>query len=198
MSAHEHLEHVEHAEHASQSGSKRIALMIAILAALLAFSETLGKNAQTHAITDNVSANDLWAFFQAKTIRMTVLNTASEQLQIEADRASDPAAKERLTKKIVEWKDLIARYDDDAKSNEGRKQLFERARHAEESRELALTRYHYYEYASALFQLGIVLSSATVVTGMAILGWISGGLGAIGLALTGLGLWAPHALHALF
>ena len=198
MSAHEHMEHAEHAEHASHSGSKGIALMIAILAALLAFSETLGKNAQTHAITDNVTANDLWAFFQAKTIRMTVLNTASEQLQIEADRAADAVTKDRLNKKIAEWKDLVARYDDDAKSNEGRKQLFERAKQAEESRELALARYHNYEYASALFQLGIVLSSATVITGMAALGWISGGLGIIGATLTGLGLWAPHALHALF
>jgi len=197
MSAHENLEHAEHAEHASHSGSKGIALMIAILAALLAFSETLGKNAQTHAITDNVTANDLWAFFQAKTIRMTVLNTAAEQMQIEADRAAEPATKDRLTKKIEEWKGLVARYDDDAKSNEGRKQLFERARKAEESRELALARYHNYEYASALFQLGIVLASATVVTGMAALGWISGGLGIVGAILTGLGLWAPHALHVL-
>ncbi len=40
---------------------------------MLAFSETLAKNAQTTAITENVTANDLWAFFQAKTIRMTVL-----------------------------------------------------------------------------------------------------------------------------
>ncbi|HTQ83594.1 MAG TPA: DUF4337 family protein, partial [Pseudolabrys sp.] len=66
MSAHENMEHAEHAQHASHSGSKRIGLMIAVLAALLAFSETLGKNAQTTAITENVTANDLWAFFQAK------------------------------------------------------------------------------------------------------------------------------------
>ena len=197
MSAHENMEHAEHAQHASHSGSKRIGLMIAVLAALLAFSETLGKNAQTTAITENVTANDLWAFFQAKTIRMTVLNTAAEQLQIAADRASDAATKERLGKKIDEWKALVARYDDEASSNEGRKQLMERARKAESNRELSLSRYHNYEYASAAFQLGIVLASAEVVTEMVLLGWLSAAVGIAGAVLTGLGLWAPDALHAL-
>jgi hypothetical protein len=197
MSAHENMEHAEHAQHASHSGSKRIALMIAILAALLAFSETLGKNAQTGAITDNVIASDLWAFFQAKTIRMTVLNTAAEQMQIAADHASDPDTKAQLAKTIAEWKGLVARYDDDAKSNEGRKQLTERARKAEASREVALSRYHNYELASAAFQIGIVLASAEVITEMLLLGWLSALLGAAGLGFIGLGLWAPHALHFL-
>ncbi len=89
MSAHENLEHAEHAEHASHGGNKKIALLIAVLALFLAFSETLGKSAQTSAITYNVATNDLWAFFQAKTIRMTVLSTAAEQVQIEADRTTD-------------------------------------------------------------------------------------------------------------
>ena len=94
MSAHENLEHAEHAEHAAHGGNKKIALLIAVLALFLAFSETLGKSSQTTAITLNVSSNDLWAFFQAKTIRMTVLSTAAEQMQIEADRATEPALKD--------------------------------------------------------------------------------------------------------
>ena len=73
---HENLEHAEHAEHAGHS-NKKIALLISVLALFLAFSETLGKSAQTAAITLNVTSNDLWAFFQAKTIRMTVLSTAT-------------------------------------------------------------------------------------------------------------------------
>ena len=39
---HEHLEHAEHVEHAAHS-NKKIALVIAVLALFLAFSETLGK-----------------------------------------------------------------------------------------------------------------------------------------------------------
>ncbi len=195
MSAHENLEHAEHAEHASHGGNKKIALLISVLALFLAFSETLGKSAQTHAITLNVEANDLWAFFQAKTIRMTVLNTAGEQMQIEADRASDADTKARLATKIDEWKKLVAKYDDEPSSNEGRKQLMARARNAEHHRDEVMARYHNYEFASAAFQIGIVLASAEVITGMVLLGWGSGLLGLIGLGFTAAGLWAPHALH---
>jgi len=195
MSAHENLEHVEHAEHASHGGNKKIALLISVLALFLAFSETLGKSAQTTTITQNVASNDLWAFFQAKTIRIAVLNTAREQMQIEATRATDPQIKTQLDKTIDDWKKTVARYENDEKSHEGRKQLFERAREAEHKRDLALARYHQYEIASAAFQIGIVLASAEVITGMALLGWLSGSLGIIGLIFTGIGLWAPHAVH---
>jgi hypothetical protein len=196
MSAHENMEHVEHVEHAAHS-NKKIALLIAVLALFLAFSETLGKSAQTSAITDNVVSNDLWAFFQAKTVRMTVLRTAAEQMQIEADRATDADLKARLSKTIDTWKKTADRYDDEPSSNEGRKQLAERAKEAEHKRELALARYHQYEIASAAFQIGIVLASAEVITSMAALGWLSGLVGICGLGFMALGLWAPHALDFL-
>jgi len=194
---HENLEHVEHAEHASHSGSKKIALLISVLALFLALSEMLGKSAQTEAITDNVKANDTWAFFQAKTIRMAVLTTAGEQLQIQADKATDDDTKARLQKRIEEWKKTAERYDDDPKSNEGRKQLMATARALEHSRELAMSRYHNYEFASAAFQIGIVLASAEVITNMIALGWLSGLMGLAGLAFMGIGLWAPNALDFL-
>jgi Domain of unknown function (DUF4337) len=194
MSAHEQIEHAEHAQHAGQS-SKKIALLISVLALFLAFSETLGKSAQTETITQNVAANDLWAFYQAKHIRQTILSATAEQLQIETDRATDPAVKARLSKTIADWKKTAARYNDDPKSGEGRKQLAARAKAAEHKRDLALARYHHYEVASAAFQIGIVLASAAVITGMMALAYIAGGLGVAGLGFTAIGLWAPHAVH---
>jgi hypothetical protein len=98
-------------------------------------------------------------------------------------------------KQVDAWKKVAARYDDDEESHEGRKQLAERAKDAEHERDEALARYHQYEFASAVFQIGIVLASATIITGMMILGWISGLLGLVGLAFTGIGFWAPHAVH---
>ena len=58
-----------------------------------------------------------------------------------------------------------------------------------------MARYHHYELASALFQIGIVLASAQIITGMTVLGFLSGALGIAGLAFTAIGLWAPHAVH---
>ena len=194
MSVHEHMEHAEHAQHLSQS-NKKIALLISVLALFLAFSETLGKNAQTSTITQNVAANDLWAFYQAKHMRQTVLGAAAELIRIEADRAADPAAKARLTKTIANWKKTIARYNSDPATKEGRKELAERAKVAEHKRDLALARYHHFEVASAAFQIGIVLASAEVITTMTVLGWLAGLLGVAGLGFTAIGLWAPHAVH---
>ena len=194
---HESLEQAEHAEHATHGGNKKIALLISVLALFLAFSETLGKSAQTTAITLNVTSNDLWAFFQAKTIRMTVLSTAGEQLQVVADNSADAAAKATMLKTIEGWKKTAARYNDEPETNEGRKQLAARAKEAEHQRDEALARYHNYEFASAAFQIGIVLASAEVITGMAALGWLSGLLGVAGLAFMSFGLWAPHALDFL-
>ncbi len=191
---HENLETAEHAEHAAHS-NKKIALLISVLALFLAFSETLGKSAQTAAITDNVASNDLWAFFQAKTIRMTVLSTASEQLQVVSDSSENAAAKATMLKTIDGWKKTAARYNDEPDTGEGRKQLAERAKEAEHKRDTSLARYHNYEFASAAFQIGIVLASATIITGMLVLSWLSVGLGVVGIVFMALGLWAPHALH---
>lgn len=191
---HEHLEHAEHAQHAA-GFNKKIALLIAVLALFLSFSETLGKSAQTEAVDANVKSTDLWAFFQAKTIRRTQLLIAAAQLKLQEATLADAQAKAAVDKQIDDWEKLAVTFDSDPKSREGRKELTERARAAEETRDLAMARYHHYELASAAFQIGIVLASATVITGMLALAWCAGGLGVIGLALLALGLLAPQALE---
>jgi Domain of unknown function (DUF4337) len=192
MSAHESMEHAEHAEHAGGE-NKRIALLIAVIALCLALSETLGKGAQTESIARNVEASNLWAFFQAKSIRRTTVQTAAEQAQLALP--SDEAAKTAVQKQIDEWKKTAARYRSEPETGEGTEQLAERAKHAEEERELATAKYHHFELASAAFQIGIVLASATIITGMIALAWISGLLTLAGVVIGLFGVFAPHALH---
>ena len=194
MSAHEQMEHAEHAEHAAHS-NKGIALLISVLALFLAFSETLGKSSQTEGISYNVEASNLWAFFQAKTIRMTTLRTAAEAVTIEAQTATDPNVKAAMTKQIETWQKTAARYDDEPETGEGRKQLTARAKAAEQHRDLSLGRYHHYEIASAAFQIGIVLASATIITGIMALAVGAGLLGLAGLGIMCLGLLAPELVH---
>jgi hypothetical protein len=191
--AQEEMEHAVHAEHASHS-NRKIGLLIAVLALFLSFSETLGKSAQTEAISANVESSNLWAFFQAKTVRMTTVRTAAEELRLTADAASDPGAKAAMEKQIDAWQKSAARYDSEPETHEGRKELATRAKEAEESRDLAMAKYHHYELASAAFQIGIVLASAAVITEVIGLAWFAGVLGIAGLAALGLGLFAPHAV----
>jgi Domain of unknown function (DUF4337) len=192
MSAHESMEHAEHAEHAS-SENKKIALLIAVIALCLALSETLGKGAQTESLAKNVEASNLWAFFQAKSIRHTTVQTAAEQAKLALP--SEDAAKAVAEKQIDDWQKSAARYRSDPKTGEGQAELSERAKHAEEERDLATAKYHHFELASAAFQIGIVLASATIITGMVWLAWISGLLTLAGVAITAFGIFAPHALH---
>lgn len=195
MSAHENLEHAEHAEHAAHGGNKGIALLIAVMALFLAFSETLGKSAQTEGIGLNIKASDTWNFFQAKTIRQTALRTAAENGAVLAVGITDPAAKEAMLKQVDAWQKTVTRYESDPKEKDGRKELREQATEYEHERDTQLARYHHYEVASAAFQIAIVLASATIITGMVVLSWIAGGLGVFGLVFMGIGLWAPHAVH---
>jgi hypothetical protein len=194
MSAHESMEQAEHAEHAS-SENRKIALLIAVIALFLALSETLGKGAQTESISKNVESSNLWAFFQAKSIRRTVVQTASDEAKLNLGTVSDAAAKAALQKQIDDWQKTAARYRSEPETGEGQDQLSERAKHAEEERDLATAKYHHFELASAAFQIGIVLASATIITGMVALAWISGLLTLAGIAFTALGVFAPHALH---
>ncbi len=186
--AHEHAEHAEHAAHSN----KNIALLIAILALFLAFSETLGKSAQTEALSLNIKASDTWNFFQAKTIRQTAIRTAAEGAAVQLPLAADDAVRSAMSKQIEAWKGTAARYESDPKEKDGRKELREIAEHLEHERDTALTRYHNYELASAAFQIGIVLCSAAVVTGMIVLAWFAGSIAVLGVAFMVLGLFAVH------
>jgi hypothetical protein len=192
MSAHESMEQADHAKEASQE-NRRIALLIAVIALCLALSETLGKGAQTESIAKNVEASNFWAFFQAKTIRRTVVQTAAEQARLGVTTPDD-ASKAAVQKQIDDWQKTAARYRSEPETGEGSEQLSERAKHAEEERDLATAKYHHFELASAAFQIAIVLASATIITGMIALSWISGLLMLAGIGFTALGLFAPHLL----
>jgi hypothetical protein len=176
-------------------GNKTVALFISVLALVLAFSETLGKSAQTAALSYNVEASNLWSFFQSKTIRQTTLRTAAEQAELALRQTIDAKPKEALEQRIAAWRKTVERYESEPETQEGRKELAARAKNAEQKRERSLAAYHHYEVASAALQIAIVLASATIITGMMWLLWIAGGLGVLGLAFCLIGFFAPTSVH---
>ncbi len=175
--------HVDH-----HGGNKGIALLISVLALVLAFSETLGKSAQTAALAYNIEASNLWAFFQAKTIRQTVLRTAAEEVGLDA-------RSEAAKKQVEKWRETAQRYQNEPETNEGRDQLMARAKDAERKRDVSMARYHHYELASAAVQIAIVLASAAIITAMSALVWVAGALGVVGVAFCVIGFFFPTAVH---
>src|ERR1700704_6202036 len=173
---HEVEHQIEHEEHGHGGGgtkkplanrfNKKIALLISVIALFLAFAETLGKSSQTEGIELNIKASDTWNFFQAKTIRQTSLRTAAEAMTLQLDGLPDAIARAAMTKQIDAWKATVARYESDPKEKDGRRELMAQAKQYESDRDTAMARYHNYEFGSAAFQIGIVLASASVITGM--------------------------------
>jgi len=124
-----------------------------------------------------------------------VVQATAEHAKLSLGTAGDEAAKAALQKQIDEWQKTAARYRSEPETGEGSEQLSERAKHAEHERDEATAKYHHYEIASAAFQISIVLASATIITGIVALAWVSGILTLAGIVITALGLYSPHLLH---
>ena len=181
--------------HGHVDGSnKKIALLVAILAALLAISEMGGKSSQTNALASHIDAANLWSFFQAKTIRQTTMRTAADQAEATFKDSSQvvPAA---MKAQAERWRQTAQRYESEPETGEGRKELMARAKVKEQTRDKSLAAYHMFEYGSAAFQLAIVLAGAAALTSVAWLIIISCGLGVVGLGLTALAFVAPTLVH---
>jgi uncharacterized protein DUF4337 len=193
------MEHQKtHGGHGEGAGfNKKVALLISVLALFLSLSETMGKSSQTTALNEQIEASNLWNFFQAKNIRRTATIIASQQGKLELMVAGNDAQKAALQKQVDDWSRNADRYRSEPETREGTSELMERAKEQEHKRDLSLARYHQFEFASAAFQIGIVLASAAVITSMAVLAYIGAGLGLIGLCFMALGLWAPHAVHLM-
>jgi hypothetical protein len=174
--------------------NKRIGILIAVMAAVLAFTEAAGSNAASDALRGTVEASNTWAFFQAKTIRMTTLRAQADALELTAQQAASGPALEAIKARIGEWRAAADRYDSEPETGEGRKELSARAKTIEAARDNAAAANATFDLASGALQLGILLASAAVVTSLLWLAYLGTGLGVLGAVFGLLGVWAPHVL----
>lgn len=172
---------------------RRAAVAIGVMAMLLAIASLAGETASREIINNNILASDMWAFFQAKNIRQTNNQLAADQLELVlATQPKLPAeARDMIQKRIEQYRATVARYDNEPDrtdptnplKGEGKKQLTARARAFEEKRDHAERRLPNFEYAQALFQLGIVLGSVSIVAGSRALLGLGLALGAVATLL---------------
>ena len=190
---HEHIEHAGHHQGHSIAG-KNVALIIAILAALLALTELGGHNAGSKSSELSVEAADVWAFYQAKTVRSNLTTTTVELLSDLADPAMSPERKAALDAHIASLEALNKRLDSDPQTGEGRHELTEKARHMEAERDRYDNAADAFGYATAALQLAVVLASASLLTGAPWLAVFAMGLGVFAGALDLVGWLAPQLM----
>jgi hypothetical protein len=92
--------------------TRRLALLIAALLAIVGVQDD---NSAQDAVQSNIQASDLWAFFQAKSLRQFVLERDTELLQLERDGAS-PDRREAIDAQLQAWKAKSEQYESDPKT----------------------------------------------------------------------------------
>jgi hypothetical protein len=177
----EAAEKLEEARHSR--GGKWTGVYIALLAVILAVTNMGASNALKDMLFYNTEAANLWAFFQAKTIRKTTVETEAETLKaiLAANPNMGEDAKKQVQTAIARHAANAARYESDPKDNDGRRELMARAKKAEEARDKAQRKDPYFDFAEALIQIAIVLASVTLITGtraLLLLSILMGSLGA--------------------
>ena len=179
-----------------ERGAKRVALRVAALAALLAVVSIAGDNAKQDATGSNIEASNLWAFYQAKTVRQTTVRSLAELLEIEA-AGLPPERAEVAAKRITAWRATADRYESEPGEGggEGRRELVQRAKAAEARRDHALAVDNMMDLSEAALQLAIVLASAAVVVGVMWLAYLGAGVGLVGVVFALLGWIAPTLIQ---
>jgi hypothetical protein len=178
--------HEELQEAHAKSGSKWVAVYIAILAVALAITGMGASNAMKDMLANNIEASNLWAFFQAKTIRKTNIDSTADQLALvlAANPAMSEAARKQIEDAIKRYRATSARYESEPETGEGRKELAARAKAKEKARDTAQRKDPYFDFAEALIQIAIVLASVSLITRTSLLLIVSFAMSGLGVFLS--------------
>ena len=152
--------------------------VIVVLAALLAINTYMGSGNSGRVLNNTIDANNTWAFYQAKSIKQTL-----------AEQSLDDAIARKDTVKAEKLKAKIDRYESDPTTGEGKRELSLKARMLEADRSIAKSRSPWYTFAGSLFQIAIVLLTASILAVNIRLYWASIGVGAFAMLLMSQAIW---------
>jgi hypothetical protein len=169
----------EHAEHAKEDPSLApISVTMAVLAVLVAVVTLLGHRAHTEEVVLQAKASDQWAYYQAKNIRRHEDEIFSDQASVET--TTDAAA---LAKFREKYSSEASRYKDD------QKEIEDKAREMEAEVATERNRADRYDLAEVFLEVGLVITSITLLSGRRLF-WLFGILmGLIGLVVAGTGFF---------
>ena len=155
-------------------------MVISVFALILAVNSWYGGKLSSTTLNNTIAANDVWSFYEAKSIK-----------QMLAEQSLDDAIVRKDTDKIAKLEAKIARYESDPKTGEGKVELMDKAKKLEAERDYAKKQSPWIGFASTLYQLSIVVLSASILAVSTEMFWGSffvAGLGLV-LSLNGLFLW---------
>ncbi len=167
MSADELHELQESAEHAHHNPSLApVSLTMAVLAVLVAVASLLGHRAHTEEVVLQALASDQWSYYQAKNIRQH-----EDELFVASNNAGTAA-------------DVRDKYAKEAERYKKEKdEIQEKARELEREVASERKRADRYDLAEVFLEIGLVITSITLLSGKRIFWHLGIGISVVGVAV---------------
>jgi hypothetical protein len=174
-----------------------VALSVAVTATFTALCNVKDGNICQTMAQEQAEAVDAWAYYQSKSTKENIAQSALDQLELDRDLAVNPSPEARalIAKKLAEYAERIKHYETDKasiqKTAEGHRAQYDRLNVHDDQ----------FDMAEALMSIGIALFGVTALTqkrSLLVTALVFAGLGAVmGLAgFLGLNLH-PNFLAAL-
>ena len=172
MEANEAQELQEHAEHGSHESALRpVAFTMSVLAVLVAVTTVLGHRTHTEAVLDQNKATDQWNYYQAHKIRANETELAADLMDVVTLADKNAAAKMEQA-----YADHEKKWADELKEEQ------EKAEAQETKVEQAEARADRFDLAEALLEIGLVITSVTLLTRSRIYWYLGLVFSALGVA----------------
>ena len=167
------------ARQASEAKMKdRAGMVISVFALILAVNSWYSNKLSSQTLNDTIAANDVWSFYEAKSIK-----------QMLAEQSLEAAVARKDTERVEKLEAKIARYESEPATGEGKRELMAKARALEAERDRAKEQSPWIGFAGTLYQLSIVVLSASILAVSMSMFWGSFFVAGLGLLLSAQGVF---------
>ena len=161
--------------------SKRVALVTAIFAVILAVAALGGNNATKEMLLAQQQASDQWAFYQSKVMREQLYRMQKMRLELdltERDATMKPDVRKNYESMIRQLGEEETRYRNE------KKEIEKESRKLEDEREVNRSRDPYFDFAEAVLQISIVMASISILAASRPIFYFSVAVASLGVILT--------------
>jgi uncharacterized protein DUF4337 len=167
-------------ERRDKAFSRRVALVTAIYAVILAIASLGGNNAMKEMLLAQQEASNQWAYYQSKVIREHLNRGSKLVLEMQLAEPSSLRGPER--EKVEGLARKFA--DEEKRMNVDKKEIEPKAKAAEAERDRNQLKDPYFDYAEVLLQIAIVCASVSILSTSRPMFWFSSVLAVLGALST--------------
>jgi len=140
--------------------TRRVALVTAMFAVMLAITSLGGNNAMKEMLLAAQEASNQWAYYQAKVIREHLYRSQKASLEMQFLEKKDAMKPEART----QFETLLKKVGgEESRYAAEKKDVEQEARKHEHEREINRSKDPYFDYAEVLLQIAIVMATISII-----------------------------------